>query len=112
MPWLRRLLTCSLTKGVAALLAVLLSAAGGMRAGFDRLTGTPDGERPAVVSPTVVAAGERAGRVNIAVAPCLTPVAQAWRTMELLEQTLALSAIWSPSAPALLLGSAGGPRAP
>lgn len=108
MPWLRRLLTCSLTKGVAALLAVLLSAAGGMRAGFDRLTGTPDGERPAVVAPTVVAAGERAGCVSVTTAPRPTVVARADRSVE----PLALAAVWSPSAPALLLGSAGGPRAP
>lgn len=108
MPWLRRLLTCSLTKGVAALLAVLLSAAGGMRAGFDRLTGTPDGERPAVVAPSVVAAGERAGRVNVSVAPNPVVIAQVCRPVE----PLALSAAWSPTAPSLLLGSAGGPRAP
>lgn len=110
MPWLRRLLTSSLAKGIAALLAVLLSAAGGMRAGFDRLTGTPDGERPAVVSPTTVAAGERAGRVNVAtVAPRAAPVVLlASRS----SATLASPATWSPDAPALLLGSAGGPRAP
>ena len=79
-----------------------------MRAGFDRLTGTPDGERPAVVAPTVVAAGERAGRVNVSVAPSVAVAAQVYRP----ANTLALSALWSPAAPALLLGSAGGPRAP
>ena len=79
-----------------------------MRAGFDRLTGTPEGERPVVVAPTVVAAGERAGSVNVTVAPSTTVVTQVGHPFE----ALALSATWSPAAPALLLGSAGGPRAP
>lgn len=108
MPWLRRLFTCSLTKGVAALLAVLLSAAGGMRAGFDRLTREPDGERPAAMSPTVVTADEHAGPTDVALAPRPTVIALTHRPVDL----LALSATWSPAAPALLLGSAGGPRAP
>jgi hypothetical protein len=108
MPWLRRLLTCSLTTGVAALLAVLLSAAGGMRAGFDRLTGTPDGERPAVVAPTVVTAGERAGRASVTVAARPLLLAQASRPAD----SRAPADAWSPAAPALLRGSAGGPRAP
>jgi hypothetical protein len=104
----RRLAALPLAKGLVALLAVLLASAGGLRLGSER-SGTSLAEEdraPAVCLVHTGSAAYRAGLVNGQVA---------WGT----ERRSISDGTSQPApladhlvAPSLLLGSAGGPRAP
>ena len=104
-----KLLSFGVARGLAALLAVLLSAVGGGRLGLEKLTPElADEERSPVTCP-VESARQAAGE-----APVLASASRP--SMSARQERGALVAhatpAFHPSAPSLLLGSAGGPRAP
>ena len=108
MPSLHRLLSCGLSKGIATVLALLLSAVGGLRVGFDRMVCGNSDYRPAAVcaaTPRDVATPADAVCVSVARSvPLVRPEAVLAQGPRSSGDHL--------SAPSLLLGSAGGPRAP
>ena len=101
-----RLLSFGVTKGLAALLVLVLSVIGGVRSGFDRVSQPLDEERPALVYDTSAHSVTTNGQERRIGSGELT---FDWRTNGLSPS------LWNQdhlNAPSHLLGSAGGPRAP
>lgn len=103
-----KLLSFGVARGLAALLAVLLSAVGGGRLGVERLTPELADEDRSPVTCPVGTTSQDAGRSLV----------QA-HSDRLTVGTRVLALVVAPrltadhlSAPSLLIGSAGGPRAP
>ncbi len=103
----------SLSRAFVTVLALLLSALGGIRLAFDRLGGAED---EATVVVAALAAPGRAGDCSRELA-LAQPTASPARAMP--SQGLAPAALgastgwsWSPAAPTTRQGSAGGPRSP
>jgi hypothetical protein len=109
MPSLHRLISCGLSKGIATVLALLLSAVGGLRVGFDRMVCGNSDYRPAAVC---------AATPRDVATPADAVCASAARPVPLARPEVVLALGGSRSggdhlpAPSLLLGSAHGPRAP
>ena len=109
MSVIAKLLSFGVARGLAALLAVLLSAVGGGRLGVERLTPElADEERSPVACP-VSATNRRAGQTVVQ--------AHAGRATNVSGWVVAVAVVLGVtcdhlSAPSLLIGSAGGPRAP
>jgi hypothetical protein len=102
-----RLLSFGVTKGLAALLVLTLSVIGGVRSGFERTSSSLDEERPALVC------GKNLTR------PAASHQQHASQSRSFFHKYLWSDKLpfyhWSHdhlSAPSLLSGSAGGPRAP
>ena len=108
MPVLTKLLSLSVARGLAALLAVVLSAVGGGRLVPDRLTPErADDKRLSVVCPLVAAqaCGQAQSQTNHGRSLALSR----WAAVMVVALGVTADHL---SAPCLLIGSAGGPRAP
>jgi hypothetical protein len=106
MPVLTRLLSFGVTKGLAALLVLVLSVIGGVRTSFERISQPLEDERAAMVLQQATAHGVKT-------------VAHAEQARNLrrahLSHHVDVLSWWNQdhlTAPSHLLGSAGGPRAP
>ncbi len=102
-----RLLSFGVTKGLATLLVLVLSVIGGVRTGFDRLSPPLDEERSTLVLHHANTNGVKTATQGHLIKP---------RHVSLFHVDACLSVSrWNQDhlrAPSLLLGSAGGPRAP
>ena len=109
MSVLTKLLSFSVARGLAALLAVVLSAVGGGRLAIDRLTPErADDKRSSVVCPLVAA--QSCGQALSQNTNDRSFAVGRWAAVAVVA--LGVTAADHLSAPSLLLGSAGGPRAP
>ena len=104
-----KLLSFGVARGLAALLAVLLSAVGGGRLGVERLTPElADEDRSPVACPVGVT---RQSAVPAQIQMNSNRMSACTRAVLAVVVTLSLTTDHL-SAPSLLIGSAGGPRAP
>jgi hypothetical protein len=103
--------TRSLSRAFVAVLALLLSALGGIRLGLDRLTGLDD--EPALVA-SLSATDGSADRIDTSLCLAQGEAARQMRAewVALPTERRLLETACSPPAPTQRLGSAGGPRAP
>jgi hypothetical protein len=109
MSVLTNLLSFSVARGLAALLAVVLSAVGGGRLAIDRLTPErADDKRSSVVCPLVAA--QACGQARSQTGHGRSFAIGRWAAVAVVA--LSVTAADHLSAPSLLIGSAGGPRAP
>ena len=103
-----KLLSFSVARGLAALLAVVLSAVGGGRLVIDRLNPERvDDKRLSVVCPLVAA--QSCGQAMSQNTNDRSFAVGRWATVAVVALGVTADHL---SAPSLLLGSAGGPRAP
>ena len=103
------LLSFSVARGLAALLAVVLSAVGGGRLVIDRLTPErADDKRSSVVCPLVAA--QACGQAQSQTGHDRSFAVGRWAAVVVVA--LSVTTADHLSAPSLLIGSAGGPRAP
>lgn len=109
MPSLHRLLSCGLSKGIATVLALLLSAVGGLRVGFDRMVCGNGDHRPAAVCSATPR--DVVTPVGAVCAPVVGVVAPAQPEVVAVLSGRRYAGDHLP-APSMLLGCAGGPRAP
>ncbi len=97
----------------ATVLALLLSALGGIRLGLDRLVGAAEDDAPVIACQAMLHAGMRADpageTARVAIVIATQPATLAVPTTAAAWPLLARADI---PAPSTLLGSAGGPRAP
>lgn len=102
--------TRAVSRACVAMLAVLLSALGGVRLGLDRLVGLDEDDAPALCAVTATISAAQDCAIASTACPSAMPAA-ATRPLVPLSITAGVAAC-GVSAPSLLLGSAGGPRAP
>ena len=109
MSVIAKLLSFGVARGLAALLAVLLSAVGGGRLGVERLTPELADEDRSPVTCPVGTTSQSAGQALVQTNASQSTDVSEW----VVATVVALGASCDHlSAPSLLIGSAGGPRAP
>jgi hypothetical protein len=106
--------TRSLSRAFVAVLALLLSALGGIRLAFDRLGGPEDETVLVAALAPHSRSGESRAELSVA-APAALPGSPAGaapsRPAAVADGVIPAGAAWRP-APTTRMGSAGGPRAP